>query len=47
MIPPLADIGNDVMALNATYEGIFIIKSAYFLIESQSANTYSSIYKNI
>lgn len=43
----MSDVGNDLIAWNATHDGIFTIKSTYFLIEPQSANTYNSIYKSI
>lgn len=47
VIPPSQRAGNDIMSWNASSNGIFTLKSAYFLIEKIPPNLYSPTFKVI
>ncbi|XP_028786182.1 uncharacterized protein LOC114742086 [Neltuma alba] len=46
-LPPMTAAGDDILAWNATTNGDFTVKSAYYLIEQSQPNSYSSTYNAI
>ncbi|XP_028767839.1 uncharacterized protein LOC114725488 [Neltuma alba] len=46
-LPPLEGAGDDILSWNATVDGAFTLKSAYYMVEKNPPNTYSFVYKAI